>query len=74
PLDGHINRTEDAWGNSLKYSYDNTGLFRLESLGANGLLGGEGDNRDVARSFRWQNESGVVLSDEAFWASERSIP
>jgi len=37
----------DPWGNPYRLSVDATGMVMLESFGADGVAGGEGDARDL---------------------------
>jgi len=40
---------KDAWSNEYKYSVPGTGkAFDLISLGADGQVGGDGENRDLS--------------------------
>jgi general secretion pathway protein G len=46
---GYVRRLpEDPWGNAYQYVYPGEhGIFDIYSLGADGRLGGEGDNADL---------------------------
>jgi hypothetical protein len=52
PLRGNIDSaTTDAWGRPLDYSFDSSGVVTLRSLGADKMVGGDGDNRDLIGVF-----------------------
>jgi general secretion pathway protein G len=52
---GYIRRLpEDPWGNEYQYLYPGErGVFDVYSLGADGSIGGEGDNADIGN---WNEE------------------
>lgn len=54
-LEGHINRTTDAWNRSLLYMIVSENTFTLSSLGEDGLPGGAGDNADVICKYQIEN-------------------
>ncbi len=46
-LDGQKKLPEDAWGNPLVYTCDDGLNYVIKSLGADGLEGGDGENKDL---------------------------
>lgn len=49
-LDGQKKLPEDAWGNPLQYTCDDGINYVIKSLGADGLEGGDGENKDLLSS------------------------
>jgi hypothetical protein len=55
---GYTNRTIDGWNQPLDFQVDTAGNVTLRSLGADGKVGGEGDDRDIAGVFRTKDDQG----------------
>jgi len=57
----HRDTTRDAWGRALLYRKDGVDAFRITSLGADGVIGGRGDDADIEVRYRigaagWEEE------------------
>jgi hypothetical protein len=48
----HRDTTRDAWGHPLFYRKDGADAFRIGSLGADGAVGGRGDDADIEVRYR----------------------
>ena len=77
--DGYDNSITDAWGRELIYTVAE-GAVELRSNGADRKPGGDGETRDLIRSFplkdskaRWSDD-GVDWSANTFNETERSEP
>ena len=69
-MPGYDTQTVDAWDRPLAYSFDNSGVVTLQSLGADKQSGGEGDAGDMMGTFasrdaqgNWQEELGPWIRD-----------
>jgi hypothetical protein len=65
--DGYMNRTTDGWGHGLVYTISDNGFITLSSLGADQTPGGTGENADISRTYRSQNEDGTLIADQDMW-------
>lgn len=65
--EGYINMTTDAWGNGLVYIVMQSGSVSLSSYGADGVKGGSGENTDISRSYRWQDDRGRFIAGDDDW-------
>lgn len=48
----------DPWGNPMIYIVDQDDVVTLMSYGADGKPGGEGENRDIGKSYRFRDANG----------------
>ena len=48
----HWDMTRDAWGRALAYRKDGVDAFTIRSLGADGVVGGRGDDADLEIRYR----------------------
>jgi hypothetical protein len=62
--------TVDAWGRPLDYSFDSAGMVTLESLGADKMPGGEGENRDMIGVFPTHDARGNWLGIDTGWTRD----
>ena len=47
---GHANQVTDGWGRLLVYTITEEGALTLTSFGADGIVGGKGENADITRA------------------------
>jgi hypothetical protein len=71
--EGYANRTSDGWKRPLQYTVTKDGLITLQSLGADGKLGGEGDNTDMAISYRSKRPDGSLWAGLPMWILEAEV-
>lgn len=64
---GYANSTKDGWNRELDYSISEEGVLSLTSLGADGKLGGIGENQDITKRFKTKDEFGKSLIGNEFW-------
>src|SRR5688572_4840507 len=64
---GYANRLTDGWGQLLNFHVDTAGNVTLRSLGADGKVGGDGDDRDITGVFRTQDDQGRWAPVEQRW-------
>lgn len=71
---GYANRLFDAWGRPLLFDIDDSGVITLGSLGRDGRIGGDGDNKDIVRKYRSRDaESGRLIAGEDLWVVNGEI-
>jgi hypothetical protein len=73
PSQYHTNMN-DAWNYPLKYSFDSSGIISVQSLGADNLPGGEGDNRDMIGIFESHDVSGKWQDEFVRWTHDPIKP
>jgi hypothetical protein len=71
--EGYANCITDGWGYPLLYNVDDDGVISLTSLGQDGAVGGNGDNKDITRRYRTRNTDGKLNIDDEFWIVDSEI-
>ena len=66
--------TTDAWNRPLDYSFDDSGIVTLRSLGADRRPGGDGDNRDMIGVFISRDATGNWHDELAEWKQDPFKP
>jgi general secretion pathway protein G len=69
----HVNQTVDGWNRQLQYSIDPKGIITLRSLGADGKLGGEGDDADISVSYYSTRPDGTFWPSSPTWIVEGEV-
>ena len=55
---GFSDRNTDAWGRSIIYQVDSSGMVVLKSLGRDGISGGAGKDADIVCTFGSRDREG----------------
>lgn len=67
---GFSDRNTDAWGRSILYQVDASGIVVLKSLGRDGLPGGTGKDTDIICEFASRNREGNWNDPVVAWSSD----
>ena len=73
-MPGYDTETNDAWKRPLDYSFDDSGIVTLRSLGADKRPGGDGDNRDMTGVFISRDAQGNWQEELAEWKQDPIRP
>jgi hypothetical protein len=71
--DGYMNRTTDGWNRPLQYRVAQDGIITLTSLGADGKLGGNGEDADISVSYLSKRPDGSLWVGSAMWLVEAKV-
>jgi Type II secretion system (T2SS), protein G len=67
PIDGFVNRTQDAWKNEILFDSSQFPIVTLRSLGRDGAPGGKDDDADITRSFITRDALGKWSEELIRW-------
>ena len=70
---GYLNRTTDGWDRPLEFIVGTDGTITLRSYGRDGQPGGDGEDRDISRTYRTKRSDGSFWAAEELWVVEGQV-
>lgn len=69
-IPGKSNRIKDAWGRKLIYIINHDNTITLISYGKDGIINGEGDNKDMIGIFYYKKKNGRWEDELCNWIND----
>jgi len=71
--EGYANRVTDGWDRKLILEIKEDKVITITSYGADGKLGGEGEDADISESHWLKKKDGSLWIDDEMWIVESKI-
>jgi hypothetical protein len=68
-----MNMTNDAWGRPIQYRINTNSTITLLSFGRDGKPGGQGEDADIAQTYRLKHRDGSLWVGSPGWVPEAEL-